>query len=491
MKRDLTFLSFLALLILAAGCNPTSKKADPNNPFVELVNGKFMLKGKEFYPVALNYMVSLQANENEMWPSSYTGYNIGFKNKFTSRDSCLMQLRADMKLIKEMGFNTVRIVSIGEETINKYTGELKIGAFNANELVYYSFKEEKNYLKYFDALKELFSIINESGLKIIFLTRMSIDSKSTETHLSRMADCFKNDSTIMAYDIFNEPLYFDTLERDKSVIYETVKRWNGILKEKAPKQLSTIGLEGIREVFEWDPNILDLDFLTLHPYEYEREQVRNEIYWYGKYIKKPWMIGETAIPADNDSISYNEQKAFAKKTIKQTYDCGGIGYAWWQYKDVEWYSYHANFMGVVSLKGETRTSNGDLVFGTVKPVASVFKSFDPATKKDTCRCLTNYYNYSNHKACRITGFLMNEDNDPIEGGVILGWNQGWTHSYHTISRKDGSFELLGDFIFHHWMASATEFTMIRGDINPDTLKRTGVTTINIGEIKIKELPFLD
>ncbi len=319
---------------------------------------------------------------------------------------------------------------------------------------------------------------------------MNLEVETTKHHLKKLLARFKNHATVMAYDLFNEPLYFDGIERNKTVVYRTVKGWNKIFREYAPNQLSTIGLEGIREVFEWDPNILDLDFISFHPYEYEPEQVRNEIYWYGKYVKKPWIIGETAIPADNDSVPYETQRAFAEKAIRQTIDCGAIGFSWWQYKDVPWNAYHANFMGIVNRKGETSVDNL-IVKGTPKPVAEEIKKIDFTVKKDSCICLENYYNYSNHRDCRIKGIVLDENEKPVEGGVILAWNQWWTHSYHTVTKADGSFEVLGNFPFYHWMASATEYSMVRGDVLPDTANKffDGIPTMDLGTLQIKKLHF--
>lgn len=488
MKKHI--LIFLLFSLIAIVYLSFPLKSD--DQFVSIKNKELFLENKKYYPIALNFMVSLQTDGKELWSCSYTGYNLGFVNRYTTKDSCLIQLKADLDLIREMGFNTIRVVAIGEEKINKKTGELTIEARIKNERnTTFSLNNEGDYIRYFNALDDLFQAANQAGLKVIFLTRMSIDVRSTEDHLRKLAIRFKDDPTILAYDLFNEPLYFDSVQRNKEDVYNAVKRWNKILKTYAPNQLSTIGLEGVREVFEWDPNILDLDFLTLHPYEYEPEQVRNEMYWYGKYIKKPWMIGETAIPADNDSVKYEDQAIFARKTLKQAYNCGAIGYAWWQYKDVEWFTFHANFMGVVALEGQTKTKNNDLVYGTVKPVAAEFKAFDPNAKKEECVFLPNYYNYSNHKACRITGYLLDEDGDPIEGGVVLGWNEWWSHSYHTISKADGSFELLADFPFYHWMASATEYSMVRGDVKPDTAQTKGqpMPTLNIGNLSLERLSF--
>lgn len=459
--------------------------------FVSLKNGKFLLEDKEFYPVVLNYHVSLQMNAEGLWPCTYRGYDPKSTYTYTTRDSSLKELQADFDLIKDMGFNTIRVVGIGEQRVyDKKTGVLSIKADvgNAGDTTL-MFWEEGNYVKYFKALEDMFHVANKAGLKVILLARLFNEIPSTEEHWGKIMNHFQNDSTILAYDLFNEPLYFDSLERDKKEPYYITKSWDKLVKKNAPKQLSTIGLTGIREVFEWDPNLLNVDFISIHPYEYEPEQVRNEMYWYGKYIKKPWIIGETAIPADNDSVSYEKQKTFAELTMKQTYNCGGIGYSWWQYKDVEWFDYHANFLGVVNRKGETINSKGEKVAGTIKSTADAFKNYTPVKDVNGCLCLDNYYNYSAFKDCRLTGILIDEKGTPIEGGVILAWNQYWSKSYHTVTKKDGSFELLGNFPFYHWMASATLHTMIRGDVLPDTAKKNidNIPTMNLGTLKVEEL----
>lgn len=161
-----------------------------------------------------------------------------------------------------------------------------------------------------------------------------------------------------------------------------------IFREHAPNHLSTIGLTGIREVFEWDPNILSFDFISFHPYEYEPNQVLNELYWYGKYVTVPWIIGETSFPAENDSVKYEDQNKFAIKTLDQTCNCGGIGYSWWQYKDVKWGSYHSDYMGILNWKNTTVNEKGNVVFGTVKPLENVFKTYLPKKIQGIVFCLT-------------------------------------------------------------------------------------------------------
>lgn len=483
------FLVFLFLCTVAAIY--LSFPLNNKEHFVSIKKGSFKLNGKDFYPVAVNYIVSTRADKNSIWASPYFGYTPDSINPLVSKDSCQLQLEADMQLIKEMGFNTVRLVGIGEEAVNKKTGALSVYAtMDSRSDTSIALTTDENYNKYFNALDKLFNAANNAGLKIIFLIRTFPEIYSTEDHLKKLAIRFKSDTALMAYDFFNEPLYFDSLERNKIDIRPITKRWNKTMKMYAPNQLSTMGLAGIREVFEWDPNLLDIDFISFHPYDHEPGQVMNELYWYGTYIQKPWILGETAISADNDSITYEEQKQFADKTLKQAFNCGAKGYSWWQYKDVEWHSYLANYMGVVTRKGETKSTKNNLTIkGTVKPVAEAFKKYIPAVKKESCLCPSNYYNWSQHKSFKLTGTLIDESHKPIQGSVVLAWNQNWSHSYHTITKADGSFELYGDFPFYHWIASASRYTMVRAEISPDSAKtsKDNIPSINIGKLKLSKL----
>jgi hypothetical protein len=234
---------------------------------------------------------------------------------------------------------------------------------------------------------------------------------------------------------------------------------------------------------------MNVDFISFHPYEYEKDQVRNELYWYYRHVKKPWIIGETGIPSNNDSIPYTNQVAFAEKTLKQNYNCGGMGYSWWQYKDVEWGGYHQNFLGIVNRDGETKTSKGSLVHGTPKPVTKTIGDFDTEQMKGPCECPDNYYNFSSNNKFRVTGRLIDEDGNPLEGGGILAWDEWWINHHVTSTKPDGTFELYSEYKFYHWMVSATLHEMKREEMKPDTaiIGPDGIPTIRLGTITLKRL----
>ncbi len=451
----------------------------PRPNFVYLNQEKFYLNGEPYFPLALNYIVTLQADANELWPSPYAGYLDTNGRLFSTKDSALAQLRADMELIREMGFNTVRVTGIGEEEINTATGQLflKSSVYNRNDSIVVL--NESGYKSYFSALKDLFRIIDQSGLKLIFLTKVIPEVRASEQHLIRLADRFRHSSVLMAYDLFNEPLYFDKRDREKKDIFHFTRKWKSAFRKHAPDQLLTVGLVGVREVFEWDPNAVNVDFISFHPYEFERGQVLNEMYWFGKVLKKPWIIGETGLAADNDSITYEQQKKFAKATLEYCVNAGGAGYSWWQFKDVKWKEYHASYLGVLNRQGNSKTKSGKLVSGSRKPVYEVFGRFKYSGIKGNANQASNYYNFSAQRKYRYFGKLVNQDNQPLANGVVMAWTSGWLNSFITFTKDDGSFELFTEEAIHDVALSASVYTVMRGDIKPEDIKPNGDGTFSI------------
>ena len=480
--RTMRKFSPLLLCLLLFACT----KGPGEKGFVVLREGAFEVHGKPFFPIALNYVVSSRASGNELWAGPAKDYARMDPNATITKESSLASLRADMELIREAGFNTVRLVGIGELARDREGVWLPAyTVHDADTLIELGWKDPL----YLNALDEALKVVEEAGLRTILLTTVHEDAPSTATLFKMVADHFANDTSIFAFDLFNEPLYFDGPERPKSEVLRITQGWRKMMRDHAPNHLYTVGLTGIRETFEFDPNILGVDFISFHPYEYEPDQVRNEMRWYHNNVEVPWIIGETAIPADNDSVPYEEQRQFALSTMKQSRACGAIGYSWWHFQDVAWGRFHADYMGVLDREGVTRTKSGAEVRGTPKPVMKALTSFDPWADPGECICLPNYLNYSNGKVSKITGRLIDEHGDPINEGTIIGWNEHWSSSYHTTSGPDGRFELRGSFFFHHWMVSATRHDMERGDCDPVAFKRgpDGIPAYELGDIVVERL----
>jgi Cellulase (glycosyl hydrolase family 5) len=465
----------------------------PHDPdYVSIVDGQLSLQGKAYFPKIINFPVTLRQKDSVLWPSVYIGYMPG--NRFTHENPELShkELKAYLELIAELGFNALRIVGIGEaEVADRVTGRVHFRVSRGedhNAKLY--LRTEQDRKRYFDAVRELIRMVESAGLHAILTTRNFHEAPETETHLARLCTALKNERSILAFDFFNEPLYFDSLAREsKKEVFYITKRWHEIVKRNAPHHLTTIGLACQREVFEWDPNLMNVDFISFHPYEYEPDQVRNELYWYKHFVDKPWIIGETGIPSNNDSIPYQDQVLFARKTLQRNIDCGGMGYSWWQFKDVDWGGYHQNYLGVYNGKGYTLTLSGDTVAGTPKPVTREIAAFNPFGDTQPCNCLDNYYNFGSHKAFRLSGRLLDEDGNPLNGGGALAWDDWWVNHHFTTTKPDGYFELYSEYPFYHWMVSASRYEMIRKDCKPDTAHRgaDGIPTIRLGEIRLRKL----
>ncbi|HND17404.1 MAG TPA: hypothetical protein PLQ17_10965, partial [Saprospiraceae bacterium] len=247
-KIKLLFLTvfIFVVAIVPQGCK--QKVAEVNKAgFVSIKDQKFYLNGKPFFPLAVNYRVALQTDGQQLWPSAYKGYDEGNRYRFTNKDSSLEELKNDFQLIADMGFNSIRIVGVGEQySVTKNSDELYIKADIGNERdTMFLFNSQETYNLYYNALNEMMLAANLAGLRVVLLARLFHEVPATEKHWGRIMKHFSQDTTLMAYDLFNEPLYFDSLERNKTEPYHITKAWNKLAKENAPHQLITIGLTGI------------------------------------------------------------------------------------------------------------------------------------------------------------------------------------------------------------------------------------------------------
>ncbi len=103
-----------------------------------------------------------------------------FKYRYTTKDSSLMLLKADMDLVKEMGFNSVRLVGIDPLINDKVTGELSIKPSIGNQKdTILELSKEENYTNYLNAIAQLLDVVNKAGLKAVFLCPVFPEIKTT------------------------------------------------------------------------------------------------------------------------------------------------------------------------------------------------------------------------------------------------------------------------------------------------------------------------
>ncbi len=477
IKKATITLLLACIFILQYSCgNESSKDYSKARKagFVYLEGNQFMEKDSAFFPMLINYMVEFMTVDGEIIPVPNIQYDSTTHHEGSSKADYLDRLNSQFKYINHLGFNTIRLVGLtgkefaenGDHLIKCYRPD---GSFDLKS--YGSIKKE-----YEKAAKQIMELAEQNQLKVMILLptpRLDKDQNAARMEFIKdMMRLFKDDNTVFCYDFFNEPLYFDNAESDdykvrqrsKESAYELVRSWVELMDSVAPNQLSTIGFGEPLEVFEWDPSTFPLDFISFHTYHPLR--VPNEIYWWSKYSNKPWMITETSLPADNDSISFLEQRQFMYEAYQRTINCGGSGFGWWQYQDVNWgTNFEHNNTSLLNHEGITYfNDSSDIIYGSPKAAALAVNELKSMKPSGTCDCLPNYSNMLGYENIRITGKLINGlTGDPIEGAVIRGWTNYWNIAANTFSDANGEFQLYSNDEFIHFEISAMGFTKIKFD----------------------------
>ena len=449
-----------------------------NTDFIYLKGNYFELRNERFFPIMLNYCVSFRNIDGNLVVSPYLNYEKHGEFEYDTKEETEEQLRGHFQLIKEMGFNTLRV------TFDRF--------WEKDGNYYYSdFSIDNDYEKILSGFKDFINIAAEKDLRIMFLFKAPLN-KSLEEFSVRVLKKFSANPTIFAYDFFNEPLYFDpAFKRTKKSAREVQLKWKKLMQQNAPNQLFTIGFSEPIEVFNWDPAMSPVDFVCFHTYHPLR--VKSEIYWYSKYINKPLMIGEIALPADNDSISYADQANFAKEISQYAIDCGIAGFGWWDFQEdlgQAATSFEAAYTGILNHEGTTTTLDGKhTIIGTLKPVAEEIKKILEYDSKNRKEKPINYYNNLGYNNFVIKGRVIDKKTkQPIEGAVIRGWTEWWNIAWNTYSDENGNFTLYSNQPFVHFAVSAPHFSMKKFDKKFD-YKKTSNENFDINNLPNRELEY--
>jgi hypothetical protein len=177
------------------------------------------------------------------------------------------------------------------------------------------------------------------------------------------------------------------------------------------------------------------------------------------------MIGETALPADGDSITYDEQRQFMKEVYRRVVDCGGRGLGWWEFQDSPYGTFEAKYTGVLNHEGTTTTKDGRYtIIGTIKPVVEEISKFKDYTPQANCMPMVNYYNMLGYRNIVLCGKIVNGmDDKPVEGAVISGWNENWGVGINTFTNEKGEFTLYSNDVCVHFEISAPKMTKLKFD----------------------------
>lgn len=438
MKKYIVF--FYLFFVLLVSCNNKLKPEFveendrcPKNDFIYLEDNVFKLNNDSIYLVMLNYIIDFRDIEGEFVLSTNFCYESDTCYEYNTKTENYEQIERHFKLIKELGFNSIRLCF--DRLSKTEDGEYFIETYNKQWSLI------KDYKVIIAGLNEIVQIAKKLDLKLMLLIKPPIDNPTLNAFTIEILKKFKDEPTIFAYDFFNEPLYFDNnYDRSKIDIYRIVRKWKNLIDTYAPNQLLTIGFAEPIEIFCWDASILPVDFIQIHTYHPLR--VPSEIWWYSTYMNKPFMIGETSLPADNDSISYEEQRLFMIDAYKYAADCGAIGFGWWDFQENCYdnrfearYAALLNHFGKISLKNDSID-----IIGSVKPAAFELKNLKNYKKSKKPQKPVNYYNMMGYNNYCIKGKVVdNKTNKPIEGAVVRAWNNDWSIGLNSYSNKNGEF----------------------------------------------------
>jgi len=475
--------SLLFYLIFVVSCQNTTEtqreKPDlSNTDFIYLKDNHFELRNERFFPVMLNYCVSFRNIDGELVVSPYINYEKHGEFEYDTKAETEEQLRGHFQLIKEMGFNSLRV------TFDR-------GNENEGKFYYSDFSIDDDYEKILSGFENFIHIATEKGLRIMFLLKTPFD-KSVENFTVKILQKFSTNPTVFAYDFFNEPLYFDIEQkRSKQSAKNVQLKWKTMMEENAPNQLFTIGFAEPIEVFKYDPAMSPVDFVSFHTYHPLR--VKSEIYWYSQYIPKPLMIGEIALPADEDSIPYSYQKNFAKEISEYAIDCGIAGFGWWDFQEDLMQvntSFEAAYAGILNHEGVTTTADGKYtIIGTPKPVVEEIKKIAAYQSKNKKEKPVNYYNNLGYNNFVIKGKIVDKKTKkPIEGAVIRGWSEWWGIAWNTYSDKNGNFRLYSNEKFVHFAISAPNYSADLFNKNLNYKKITN-ENVDINNLPNRELEY--
>ncbi|MBQ9418159.1 MAG: carboxypeptidase regulatory-like domain-containing protein [Bacteroidales bacterium] len=379
--------------------------------FVAIADGHFTLNGEPWFPLMLNYCADYR--DGKIYPKPYYGGD---------------NLKEHFDTIAAWGFNAIRFCPHVEE-------------------------KDPDTAAIYAAMRNAILIADSAGLRVMLLTHPPFEGwwyDYTVNLMRRLSDM----PALWCYDLMNEPLYFDPEpQRRKEETVSIVEGWRKMVRVNAPHQLFTIATAEPIEVFEWDPSVLPIDFIEMHTYHPLR--VKAEMWWYSHYCDKPWMIGETGLPVDNEKVRYDDQVRFMRETYDYARSLGAIGYGWWEFQDnPEGYNFEAQYTGLRDARGKR------------KPAAALVAQLDSGHIISKPELPSNYYNMLAYLNLSVTGSVVDIKGRPIEGAVVRGWNEDWSVGMNTYTDSNGQFHLVSNDVCTHFEVSAPKFSKVKFNKTP-------------------------
>jgi hypothetical protein len=376
--------------------------------FITLQGDQFLDEhGEPFFPMIMSYYVDYfytDNNEPDPYPTpaqvQALGYGrssaIGFDGKYgypsTEGPGSILQ---DLAELKAQGFNTLRFVSNAKLMDGGGMG-LEVKHHDSGQWEVY-LPIEPPYLPdidlnptlwfHYQRILDVCSLAQIMDMKVLLEPFMNNDmlmvmpgDAALQDHVALLASLaafiHANQVTnLLAYELFGEPTYGDWSVppvHTKAQICEIARAWNRALKDYDPDHLTTIGGVFFDDVFRegWDPLLLEVDFASMHPYPIPQlyewmddpqthldktyERYLGLLYWYDRYLTKPYIISETGFQGENpfshpsgnasEWLVYpygtlgdeEDQDDFLRATLPVLKGSRCAGYGWWLMQNTHW-----------------------------------------------------------------------------------------------------------------------------------------------------------
>jgi hypothetical protein len=515
------------------------QSACQGNPFIYMENDRFMYQCSEFYPWVINYQVVIIKDR-------FNGFHISPDLHYCSSwpNSCGAdyeewheQIKDHLIKSKSLGFNMVRLMQLGVSIDTLYDSSNPFQLYSGK---YFEQSQHPDSVEVFymngkripiddstqhimgDLIEEFIKIIEENDLDLKLIIAIGgggveETSPAYTAFLSYIAERFHEEPIVFSYDLYNEPGYYcHKYTKNKYLRANTVSAWYHTVKQKAPSHYVTIG-HVPPDIFEWDPMILNQDYVSYHVYPkllaLDNYNASNGFKRYKAYIKsfgetisKPWIIGETGLPAvdsiNDPSIntwihpiisSEEEQAWFADSSIFYTNWYGSKGYSWWKYKDVKWYKdsvikANQNFYGLVRRFSDEQNH---------KPAGDVILNFDLSVPCTFCVDPPNMIDPNGYNNLKIYGKIKDENGLFIKNAMIYcqqydpeGPSEQKYLSTYSFSDDYGNYEIHTDSSFPGSINCIT-FSypgMSRWDSCNTNVEISGELNISLEKLQSMQLP---
>lgn len=483
--------------------------------YVTLQGRSFMLNGQERYPRVMNFSFQFASNTmnstdpDDIMVSVERGYDYSVASNFEHTDQA--GLRSQMQLcfakLVSMGFNTIRATGLlplmrwdspgGQRyyTIRVVHTATNNPAEYSMEMDPLSFTDPVS-AKYFELVRIVLEEADSAGLKVILLCAddtghapgapnqltLATDQEAVElyaSYLSRLGDELKEETGLMAYDIWNEPIWtnYDVLitALTKSDVCAYTTLWYDAIHEHDENHLITLGGSSYDDLQTWDPAMMKIDFYSPHVYEIPTraqgydvqnaiERVVAHLYWLGKELPMPWLIGETGFSAENDEQdpldfftgpdnqhldavanghhqmpwmmgNESDQATFAQTTMDATRNYMGSGYSWWGFQNTRGANlnsspgdYRGNWWGLLKFGNEAGLGlaapfNVENHWRDKLTVSTMTSYSLPPAPMALPAPPGNYYNWYEWTGPVVhSGVIQAQNGVPVDGAIVsAGW----------------------------------------------------------------------